>query len=375
MRKKTTKTIPMKPRTTTNRKARQHGVILLLLMLVLFVAGSSVVIGALNNRQRIAAASRAEVMYQLEQAKAQLLAYAANYAVLYDNQRGPGFFPCPDTDDPAIDDSGAADAICDSDLPLVGRLPVYDDNGSTKFTFNDAYADIDEQFWLVVGPRYVYYSSSSSRRRSYTRAFADSATSNWASQYWLTLDDASEYVALLIAPGEALETQDRTTGRADFTNYLDGRNGSDGFGFHSSYPENPEQFNDIVVGITVDEFMLHTGTAVARAMKTVLDQYHANFGVYPGDNGSSASYTSSTCGNTTGFANAFENASYTGTYNWLRDSSLSNGNTQERWSCRYGAYWDRLSDAHSGTLKFPGCTGLSFTFTYGGGITRDGDAC
>jgi hypothetical protein len=218
----------------------------------------------------------------------------------------------------------------------------------------------------------VYYSQNNARRRSNTRAFADS-TSTRASDYWLTLDDTRAYVALLIAPGEALDMQDRAAGRADVRNYLDGRNGSDGFNFYSSYRENPAQFNDIVVGITVDEYMLHTGTAVARAMKTVLDAYHANVGQYPGRNRSSANYTQSQCGNTN-FSNAFENATYNGAHPWLRDASSGNGNTQEHWSCRYGAFWTR-QNADSGTLAFPGCPGLRFTFTYGGGIARDGDGC
>jgi type II secretory pathway pseudopilin PulG len=361
----------MKP-LTTHSKPRQQGVVLLLLMLVVFVAGSSVVIAALNNRQRLASAKRTEVLYQLEQAKAQLLAYAANYATLHDNTRGPGFFPCPDTDDPAFDDSGAADAQCDSDAPLIGRLPAYDDNGNTRFPFNDAYADIDQQPWLIVAPRYVYYSQNDARRRSDTRAFASSASTR-ASDYWLALDGTRRYVALLIAPGEALDMQDRARGRTNFRNYLDGRNGSDGFDFHSSYRENPQQFNDIVVGITVDEYMLHTGTAVARAMKTVLDAYHANVGEYPRRNRSSANYTQADCGNTA-FSNAFENATYNGTHRWLRDASAGNGNTQEQWSCRYGAYWTR-ANANTGTLSFPGCAGLSFTFTYRGGVARNGYGC
>lgn len=360
----------------TIKLCRQHGVIFLALVLVLFMGGATFVLGSLNNRQSASLARNAEIRYQLEQTKAQLLAYAANYATLYDNERGPGFFPCPDTDDPTLDATGAAEATCDSDLPLIGRLPKYDGNGATPFYFSDTYADVDQQFWLVVAPRYVYYSSASSRRRSYMRTLANTGVSTQASQYWLTLDGETEYVALIIAPGDELETQARTTGPTDYANYLDGQNGGDGFNFYTSYQVNPELFNDVVVGITLDEYIVYTGTAVAHAMKLVLDQYHDTFGNYPFDNSSSQDYLyTSGCGTTTGFGDAFENGSYTGTHNWLRDASFGNGNTQERWSCRYGSYWVRLAGGDSGELKFPGCTGLKFTLVHGGGITREGNGC
>lgn len=359
----------------TIKRGKQRGVIFLALILVLFVGGGTLVLGSLNNRQSASLASAAELRYQLAQAKTELLAYVANSAELYDNARGPGFFPCPDTSNPDLDSTGTAEATCDSDFPLIGRLPRLDANGATTFRFNDTYAGIDQQFWLVVGPRYVYYSTSNSRRRSNTRAFANSAVSTAASQYWLTLDGETEYVALLIAPGEELETQSRATGRTDYANYLDGQNGGDGFNFYTTYEDNPDLFNDVVLGITLDEYMVYTGTAVARAMKAVLDQYNTAIGNYPDDNSSSLTYTSTICGNTTAYANAFENAGYTGTHNWLRDSSSGNGNTQERWSCRFGSFWNRLAGGDSGELKFPGCNGLTFTLVYGAGITRDGDGC
>ena len=116
--------------------------------------------------------------------------------------------------------------------------------------------------------------------------------------------------------------------------------------------------------------------AVAHAMKDVLDQYHDAFGNYPSSNSSSENYANTTiCGNTTSFSNAFENPSYSNTHSWLRDSSFGNGNTQERWSCRYGSYWELLAGGDSGELKFPGCPGLKFTLVHGAGITREGDGC
>ncbi|MDY6982231.1 MAG: hypothetical protein SV422_04010, partial [Pseudomonadota bacterium] len=143
---------------TKSPKARQQGAIFLLLMLVLFVAGSSVVIGALNNRQSAQLERAREVRHQLERAKAELLAYAANYASFHADSRGPGFFPCP-----ADNATGQPLETCDANanIPKLGRLPEYEvlPSGS-RFYFNDYYAQTDEQFWYVVHPRFTYQTNS-----------------------------------------------------------------------------------------------------------------------------------------------------------------------------------------------------------------------
>jgi hypothetical protein len=121
-----------------SNRAGQRGVIFLALVLVLFVTGSTLMLGAVNNRQSTTLAQQAELHYQMEQAKTALLAHAASTAGLYNNARGPGFFPCPDTDN-----DGAAESACnvdDLDNAQLGRLPEYDDNSGTTFRFNDAYA-------------------------------------------------------------------------------------------------------------------------------------------------------------------------------------------------------------------------------------------
>lgn len=331
-----------------NRTAQQ-GAVFLALVLVLFVSGSTLMLGALNNRQTTALAQQSELHYQMERAKASLLAYAGSTANLFDNARGPGYFPCPDTNN-----DGLPEANCDTDSALVGRLPEYETIGSSRFMFNDAYAGIGQQFWYVVAPRYVWRSVKDDKRRSRTRTSSD-----YGSGYWLTLDNESEYVAFIIAPGEELTTQNRSTGPTDYANYLDGLNGSSDFDFYTSYSSNPELFNDQIIGITRDEFMLYTGAAVASAVKEVMDEYNAIYGIYPQD-------SSSCCT----FRNQFDDE-----HAWLIfDFNDGNG---ERWSSTsYGLTWDRnWPNQDMGTVYFYGCSGLSFTMTYGGGITRTGSGC
>ncbi|MEY4641595.1 MAG: hypothetical protein RLZZ227_1589 [Pseudomonadota bacterium] len=351
-------------KTSTTSKASQQGVIFLALVLVLFVAGSTVAISALNNRQSRELQERAEVRYQMGLAKAALLSYAASSAQLYDNERGPGFFPCPDTGN-----DGEPEGGCNSNTAVLGRLPEYQvlpDN--RRFYINDTYANVDGQFWYVVAPRYVYDTATTTNRRSRLRTAA-----TYAAPYWLNLDGKSEYVALIIAPGNELTTQSRRTGPTNYANYLDGLNGASGFNYYTSYDSNPELFNDEVIGITLDEYMLHVGTAVAREVKAVIDVFAAgSFGAYPGDSGAINSVSCSAFTGTT-FSNLFDNQAA-----WLRDNSLNNnGNNNERWSCPSGMWWNRDASPNTGVgvLKLNGCDNLSFTLTFGGGITRTGTRC
>lgn len=345
---------------STTNKASQQGVIFLALVLVLFVAGSTVAISALNNRQSRELEERTEVRYQMGLAKAALLSYAANSAQLYNDARGPGFFPCPDTDN-----DGESEGACNSNTAQLGRLPEYEGFPDRRFYINDTYADVDGQFWYVVAPRYVYDTATTTNRRSRLRTAA-----TYASPYWLNLDGKSEYVALIIAPGNELTTQSRRAGPTNYANYLDGLNGASGFNYYTSYDSNPELFNDEVIGITLDEYMLYVGTAVAREVKAVIDVFaNANSGLYPADSGSINSTSCSSFSGTT-FSNLFDNQAL-----WLRDNSVNNGNNNERWSCPSGMWWNRDASNTAGVLKFNGCNNLSFAFTVGGGITRTGTGC
>lgn len=354
-----------KPAVTT---CAQRGYIMLGLLLIMVIGGSSLVLAGLGNRQSVYQQQQQELHAQMMEAKATLLAYAANSAALNGGTRGPGFFPCPDTDN-----DGQPQATCNSPaIPTagpIGRLPEYQDFSGSLFRFNDTYAGVDQQFWYVVGPRYVYDTATTSYRRSRLRT-----STTYAAPYWLQLDDTSEYVALLIAPGEALASQDRVAGPTTIANYLEGNNGSDGFNFHTNDGNgDTNTFNDQIVGITYDEYMVVVGAAVARRIKTEIDAYAlANDGIYPPDSGALESTScSSTLGTT--FSDLFDSQEV-----WLRDRSVNNGNNSERWSCPYSTYWNKTStdpDTGVGELMFNGCANLKFTLTYNGGIVREGDGC
>jgi hypothetical protein len=333
----------------------RHGFILLLLLLILVITGSSFVLAGLNNRQSSWLKQQTELHRQMEIAKANLLAYVANSATFFANARGPGFFPCPDiahNTNGIISDSSAPSADC---AAFLGRLPEYVDTGAQKFYLNNYYAGIDQQLWYAVGDRYTYSpNTSASNRRSFLRT---SPTDGTAISKRFSLDGKSNYVALIIAPGEALNTQNRSGGGSTaYTNYLEGGNGNSnsGYSYYSEYGVNPVEFNDQVIGITLDEYVLAVGPRVATTMKVLLDAYHVplNGDQYPD-------------------AAAFTTTMDSSGIQWLH-STVGNG---EFWSKAATDVTYTRNSSNVTTLYFSDCAHITFRLTFGSGITRSGNSC
>lgn len=343
---------------------KQRGFALLLLLLVLVIAGSSFVLGGFNNQQSAYQQQQTELHRQMQQAKTRLLAYVAASNALSGNTNGPGFFPCPDTDndgqaettcDPV--DTTLADCYADTSskpAPLIGRLPQTVVQGSNSFVLSDYNAGVDQQFWYVVAPRYVVHSTPvGTTLNSLNRT---SATGSLYDNMRMCLDTTKGYVVFIIAPGEALDTQDRTANQNLYSNYLDGQNGSDNFSFFSTYASNPTAFNDQIIGITLAEYMLATGVRPAVEIKKKLDTYYtAHFSRYP-------HYAST-------FSTLMNDSSE---YSWLRPA-VTSGNNGERWSDNLS--YVRNSNSSS-TISYSGCNNISYTIDHNSGtITRQGTTC
>lgn len=332
----------------------EQGYALLALLLVLFVSGSSLMINAMNNRQASAIQTQLELTRELLLAKESLLAYAANSASLNQNSIGPGFFPCPDMD--TSDDNPQPAATCNADLPLVGRLPEYVDLSAARYRFSDRYSGIDQQFWLIVAPRYVYHSvNNASQRRSNRRTHK---TETYAAPFRMHLDGSGDYVAFVIAPGEALPTQDRDGGPDNYANYLDGQNGASNFDFFSSYDVNPAAFNDHIIGITHDEYMVAVGTTVARQIMEGLENYHSIYSSYPPSSSINSTFETQ----------------FNSNFTWLRRSALGNG---ERWAdTPNDVTWVRYADNDQGDLRFGGCNGIRWVLNRDANtLIRSGGSC
>lgn len=335
---------------------RQRGVVLLLMLLGVFVAGASMYLGVMNNRQAQSQQQQIEVMHQMQLAKAALLAYAANAHSISANA-APGLLPCPD-----IANTGAASTTCNPTTEYIGRLPEYITLSSgepNRFYFNNTYAGIDQQFWYAVAPSFIHSTDTSS---------SESTQGNPGTTSTLTLDGVSGIAAVIIAPGAAFASQDRSANPTNYAHYLDSVNGT-GTAFFSSRPP-PTDFNDLVIPITRSELMEIPTVIAAEAVKLALDDFHDTAG-----NGNS--YPVETCGFSffgtcffwipaqTNFRNAMNNAAY-GMPNWFKATS-GTLSYEQNWT---GVSAYSLLSADEAVVRFGSCN-IDYVFHYTNGITRE----
>lgn len=217
--------------------ASQKGAALLLFFFGLIMASATVFVVALSNRSP-QQQDDMRVRRGLQQAKMELLGFAALYSDSNPG-KGPGRFPCPDTNN-----NGASNCNTTSSL---GRLPT---------NINRTDNGIDQQFWLAVNP-----------------AYQDKTTDtpiNTSTNGVLTLD-GSEVVALLIAPGPTVASQTRFSAgnRTNVANYLEGGNAT-APDFVTLNGALVLDYNDRVLSIRRDELMTVVTPRVAQEIKRVL---------------------------------------------------------------------------------------------------------
>jgi hypothetical protein len=96
----------------------------------------------------------------------------------------------------------------------------------------------------------------------------------------MTLDGQGGIAAVLIAPGSKTEAQSRPSNLSN--GYLEDSN-TTAPSFVSSDPLDPDNFNDRVMTITIDEIMSSVVRIVADIVKTELDGFHVMNSEYPLD--------------------------------------------------------------------------------------------
>lgn len=206
-------------------------------------------------------------MSALRKAKAALIAYAANeqwqlYKLQPTDQ--PGGLPCPDADD-----DGDSEGVCPNASDRVGRLPW------TSIGADDLRDASGERLWYAV--------SSNFRRLSGT-TIINSDTPGLLSVTGAA--PASNVVAVVIAPGNALAGQNRTTQHNNPAAYLEGlTTTSPDYGF-STVAKPSEMANDRLLVITQTELMAAVEPVVAARIerdigKGLLQDYFNKWGRYP----------------------------------------------------------------------------------------------
>lgn len=243
--------------------ARSRGAALLVFMLVMLMVVSGVLIERLSARAALANKRSAEATQALAAAKAALIAYAVQ-----DDNR-PGELPCPDFDyDGGLAFSPPAPSISDySGSNCRSRLGWFPYRAVDTPELLD---DSGARLWYAVSD--VYRTNSGVALNSETPGTLD-------------LDGTTDVVAVIIAPGEALDTQARPVQSvpldavADRGQYLENVNADGNLDTYVSTPGS--DFNDRVMIITRAELMREVEKRVVGEVLGSLKTFHAAHGVFP----------------------------------------------------------------------------------------------
>ncbi|MCX7626862.1 MAG: hypothetical protein N2Z69_00370 [Methylophilaceae bacterium] len=281
---------------------RQRGVMLIILAFLLGLAATALLLHASNDfASKI---DRDEKTFNaLEQAKTALIGWSVNHPMW------PGLMPFPDR---------SADGNYDgqSDCPggptnyshLIGRLPWkagdYADCGVLLPGLGKEFRDgSDEPLWYAVS-RNLVHSYSPVSDPIINPGIIDNPTYPWMQVLDKKGNVVSDRVAaVIIAPGPPLPSQNRSSGIAGPAEYLDRFRigavtysnrtyampdedfvmGEDDKAIRSddALYEQPYEFNDKLVYITIDELMAEVTKRVAGDAKTVLKAYFSAQGRFP----------------------------------------------------------------------------------------------
>jgi len=258
----------LSPISATNRTLAQSesGAALLLLMLVIIVGASFILVSSLNTNLR-QYDRQGKTAVTLSDAKAALITYALTYPENVNPDDGPGYLPCPDRTDPINGTAsliGSAGTSCSlGGGTIIGRFPWKTLNTS------DLRDHTGERLWYAVSenfknnPKILPYLNSDSPGT-------------------ISVDGVDDIVAVIIAPGSPVATQDRDITNAatliNAANYLEGGNES---GFDTYTSRATGEFNDQVIYITRQELMDSVEQRVVNRVRGVLQDYYTTYGAYP----------------------------------------------------------------------------------------------
>jgi hypothetical protein len=267
----------------------QRGVVLLALVLVLMVASSYVLIANLNTPQQRETERAIETQRALRMARDALLNYAVTYPDLNDrDDRGPGYLPCPDqgpnttpspvptTYEDSLNDGTQESNCSESTGSALGRLPLKD------IGLADLRDGAGERLWYAVSENFQYNQEDGYLINSEV----PSGT--------IRVDSDEDIVAVIIAPGEALESQTARRGTDETTallardlytvagQYLEGDNALVGTG-NAVYVTDYESgdFNDTVLAITRAELMEVVEQRVVNEVRGLLETYRDSYDAFP----------------------------------------------------------------------------------------------
>ena len=267
----------------------QRGFAMIAILALIALISAFLIASALNRTPADVSNEREDrSMSALRKAKAALIAYAANeqWQLYYTpgTYFQPGALACPDQDD-----NGTADCITPFTSSLIGRVPY------KTIGLDDLRDASGERLWYALSHDFRKLRCTSFPPLPPTPLPSGCTIINSDTKGQLTvvgIAPATQVVAVLFAPGEALQGQNRdpanTSAHNDPLNYLEGPPNLDlparvNFVFTTASPS--ATFNDRVLVITQAELMDAVEPVVAaniqRDIVPLVQAYFAKWGAYP----------------------------------------------------------------------------------------------
>ncbi|MEE9160940.1 MAG: hypothetical protein V3V73_04035, partial [Gammaproteobacteria bacterium] len=302
----------------------QTGAALLLLVLILII-GSSYFLATKLNTNLAKTQQHEETGIALSAAKNARIGYAVSYPDKVNPNFGPGYLPCPD-----LDNDGDAEGSCALAGPTnrtIGRLPI------ETLELSELRDGSGARLWYVISDNY--------------RNFAGLTPLNSDTAGQLTVNGRDDIVAVIFAPGEPFDDQDRATDANDVTNYLEDDNNNLDIAFVTSASGD---FNDRLTVITRQELMEAVEKRVLGEVKQTLSTYQTDYNAFAWLSSFSDPSTSSYRAGAGTWQGHLP-------YHWSSDpDSIEQGGTvagRNPFSTDVGVNWNNISNANtnnSGTV-------------------------
>ena len=263
---------------------------------VLLILGISALIYTMTSTTAVSIANRqaehdAKTLAEVKEA---LIGWSAARTPTASNTNArPGELPCPDTDNNGYaenDDNndGVDEAGCAAGT--VGRVPW------KTLRIPEPKDSAGETLWYAISGNYRVYRSSTPH--VYTSPITSDTRGTLTVHQESTSNTITDQaVAVLFAPGAALENQDRSTTTTMScsapsgtyfryqcaSNYLETTGGINNAAIDGPYVQAPSTstFNDRVLVISAQDLMPPVEQRVAREMMSILERYRIARGVYP----------------------------------------------------------------------------------------------
>jgi type II secretory pathway pseudopilin PulG len=274
--------VSLRPAATESAARVQRGFALIAILILAALMSAFLIASALNRSSADITNEREDrSMSALRRAKDALIAYAASEQwQLYKGQTPdqPGALPCPDRDD-----DGDADCTGSNTASMIGRVPF------KTLGIEDLRDASGERLWYALS--HDYRKNKCPLPPTSPPPGCTIINADTLGQLTVTgTAPATQVVAIVFAPGEVLQNQNRdpanATAHNDPLNYLEGPpNLSDAVNYVFTSAPPSAVFNDRLLVITRADLMAAVEPVVAarieRDVKPLLGDYFSKWGRYP----------------------------------------------------------------------------------------------